>query len=117
MARRSAKKSSPSSVDAGADVNVDQDSQRIDKWLWHARFVRTRGAATQLVEKKRFRVNGRTGIKPSTQVRPGDVLTFNLSSHVRVIKVTAISNRRGGAPDAALLYDDLDDDQNDNAQS
>ncbi len=108
MARRSAKPSNTPSVS-----DQDQDSQRIDKWLWHARFVRTRGAATQLVEKKRFRLNGRTGIKPSSLVRPDDVLTFYLSNRVRVIKINAIANRRGGAPDAALLYDDLEtDDQN-----
>lgn len=106
MARRSPKKIDTLSEHQG-------DSQRLDKWLWHARFVRTRGAATALVEKTRFRINGRTGIKPSALVRIDDVLTFNLSGRVRVIKLTGIAERRGSASDAALLYSDLDTEQKD----
>jgi len=96
----------PASDDAGTN-----EAQRLDKWLWHARFVRTRGAATALVDKTRFRINGRTGVKPSASVRIGDVLTFTLSKRVRVIKIDAIADRRGGAPDAALLYTDMDADE------
>lgn len=105
MGRRNAK-----STDHDVASDVSEAAQRLDKWLWHARFVRTRGAATTLVDKSRFRINGRTGIKPSANVRPGDVLTFTLSQRVRVIRVEAIADRRGGAPDAALLYTDLEDD-------
>jgi len=87
----------------------DQDSQRIDKWLWHARFVRTRSAATGLVTAKRFRINGRTGIKPSALVRKGDVLTFPLGKTVRVIRVLGFSEKRGSAPEAQTLYAAIED--------
>lgn len=114
MARRS-RKSDKSSADHlhDTDMNTDTDgaAQRLDKWLWHARFIRTRSAATALVDKSRFRINGRTGIKPSANVKPGDVLTFTLSKRVRVIRVDGIAEKRGGAPDAALLYTDLDTDR------
>ena len=85
------------------------DSQRIDKWLWHARFVRTRSAATGLVTAKRFRINGRTGIKPSALVRRGDILIFPLGKNLRVIRVLDFSDRRGSASEAQLLYETVED--------
>lgn len=81
--------------------------QRLDKWLWHARFVRTRGAATKLVGGVRFRLNGRTGIKPAQKVRVGDVLTFPLSNRVRVIRILGFAEKRGNATMAQALYEDL----------
>lgn len=94
-----------------APSRPDLDVQRLDKWLWHARFVRTRGAATALVEKARFRLDGRTGIKPAQKVRVGDVLTFPLGKRIRVIKVLAITEKRGNATLAQTLYEDLSEDQ------
>jgi ribosome-associated heat shock protein Hsp15 len=80
------------------------DRQRIDKWLWHARIVRTRSAAAALAESGHVRVNGQR-IKASSQaVRTGDVLTVALDRTVRVMRVTDFSERRGSATDAARLY-------------
>jgi ribosome-associated heat shock protein Hsp15 len=80
---------------------------RLDKWLWHARFARTRSLAAKLVEA-RFRINGNPTEKAHHAVRPGDVLTFPLGPHIRIIKVLALGTRRGPAPEARLLYEDLD---------
>ncbi|MGB0920826.1 MAG: RNA-binding S4 domain-containing protein [Alphaproteobacteria bacterium] len=82
------------------------EAQRLDKWLWHARFVRTRGAATALVEKVRFRLNGRSGIKPAHKVRVGDVLTFPLGNTMRIVHILALAEKRGGAPFAQTLYEE-----------
>lgn len=81
---------------------------RLDKWLWHARFARTRSLAAKLVAEARFRINGNPTGKAHHAVRPGDVLTFPLGPHIRVIKVLALGVRRGPAPEARLLYEDLD---------
>jgi ribosome-associated heat shock protein Hsp15 len=81
---------------------------RLDKWLWHARFARTRSLAAKLVAVARFRINGNPTEKAHHPVRPGDVLTFPLGPHIRVIKVLALGVRRGPAPEARLLYEDLD---------
>jgi ribosome-associated heat shock protein Hsp15 len=83
-------------------------SLRLDKWLWHARFARTRSLAAKLVAAARFRINGNPTEKAHHPVRPGDVLTFPLGPHIRVIKVRALGVRRGPAPEARLLYEDLD---------
>jgi len=80
---------------------------RVDKWLWYARFARTRSSAAKLVTEARFRVNGQPTEKAHHPVRAGDVLTFALGPHIRVIKVVALAERRGGAPEARLLYEDL----------
>ncbi len=82
------------------------DRQRIDKWLWHARVVRTRNAAAKLAEGGLVRVNGTRIDAASRVVRAGDVVTVALD-RVRVLKVAGFSERRGGAPDAALLFEDL----------
>jgi ribosome-associated heat shock protein Hsp15 len=83
------------------------DRQRIDKWLWHARVVRTRTAATALVEGGTVRLNGTRIDTASRPVRAGDVVTVALDRIVRVLRVIGFSERRGAATAAALLYDDL----------
>jgi ribosome-associated heat shock protein Hsp15 len=83
-------------------------SLRLDKWLWHARFARTRSLAARLVAEARFRINGNPTDKAHHAVRPGDVLTFPLGPHIRVIKVLGLGLRRGPAPEARQLYEDLD---------
>lgn len=80
---------------------------RLDKWLWHARFVKTRSLATRLCQNGRIRVNRQVAAKPATAVRAGDVLTFPLNGHVRVIRVLALADRRGPATEARRLYEDL----------
>jgi ribosome-associated heat shock protein Hsp15 len=82
------------------------DRQRIDKWLWHARVVRTRSAAAALADGGRIRVNGQRIEAASRAVRIGDVVTVALLP-VRVLKVTGFSERRGSASDAACLCESL----------
>jgi ribosome-associated heat shock protein Hsp15 len=83
-------------------------SLRLDKWLWYARFVKTRSLATRLVIDGRMRVNGAPTQKAHYAVKVGDVLTFPLGAHIRVIRVLALGSRRGPAAEAQSLYEDLD---------
>ena len=83
------------------------DRQRIDKWLWHARVVRTRAAAAGLVGAGHVRVNGARVAAASRAVRPGDVVTVALDRRVRVLKVTGYAERRGSAEVARGLFEDL----------
>jgi ribosome-associated heat shock protein Hsp15 len=81
--------------------------QRIDRWLWHARLVRTRGAAAALAGGGSVRVNGVRIDAPGHMVRTGDVITVALDRRVRVVKVIGFVERRGPARMAAALYEDL----------
>ncbi|MGI8524970.1 MAG: S4 domain-containing protein [Pseudolabrys sp.] len=83
------------------------DHQRIDKWLWHARMVRTRSAAAALVAAGHVRVNGARLTAPGHAVRRGDVLTLALDRSVRVIRVENFCERRGGPQRARDLYRSL----------
>ncbi len=83
------------------------DRQRIDKWLWHARVVRTRSAATSLVTSGLVRVNGTRITAPSQLVRPGDVATIALDRQVRLLKVAGFAERRGDAEAARVLFEDI----------
>jgi ribosome-associated heat shock protein Hsp15 len=84
-----------------------EDRQRIDKWLWHARVVRTRSAAAALAASGHVRVNGQRIDAASRAVRVGDVLTVALDRTVRVMKVKDFADRRGGPQAAQGLYEDL----------
>jgi ribosome-associated heat shock protein Hsp15 len=81
--------------------------QRIDRWLWFTRLLKSRTLAAALVASGKLRLNGERIEKPSRNVKPGDVLTFPLGHHVRVIRVLAPGTRRGPAPEAQTLYEDL----------
>ena len=81
--------------------------QRVDKWLWFARFFKSRTLAAETVTLGRVRLNGERCAKASQNVRAGDVLTFAAGTQVRVIKVLADGVRRGPAPEARALYEDL----------
>lgn len=83
------------------------DRQRIDKWLWHARVVRTRSAAAALVASGHVRLNGQRIDAPSRAVRAGDVVTIALDRTVRVLKIVGFAERRGSADAARLLCEDL----------
>ena len=83
------------------------DRQRIDKWLWHARVVRTRSAAAALAASGNVRVNGERIDAPSRAVRPDDVVTVALDRTVRVLRVLRFAERRGSADDARALWEDL----------
>jgi len=80
---------------------------RIDKWLWQARFFKTRGLAAALVAGGHLRLNGAKTAKPGHAVGPGDVLTFPQGGHIRVVRIQACGLRRGPAPEARALYEDL----------
>ena len=80
---------------------------RLDKWLWHARFFKTRSIATRFCLSGRLRVNGEPTGKAHYAARIGDVLTFAIGTEVRVIRILALGERRGPAPVAQELYEDL----------
>ena len=81
--------------------------QRLDKWLWFTRVVKTRSLAARLVTEGHVRVNSVRVETASKAVKPGDVVTVALERHVRVLKVLAGGERRGPAPEAQTLYEDL----------
>ncbi|MDH3703716.1 MAG: RNA-binding S4 domain-containing protein [Alphaproteobacteria bacterium] len=83
------------------------DRLRIDKWLWHARFFKSRTLAAKRVTAGGLRVNRKIVKKPNHPVQTGDVLTFATGPRVRVVKIAALGERRGPAPEARLLYEDL----------
>jgi ribosome-associated heat shock protein Hsp15 len=80
---------------------------RLDKWLWHARFFKTRSLASKICRARKVRINGSISTKASTTVKPGDVLTFPQANDIRTIKVLAPGERRGPAVEAQTLYEDL----------
>lgn len=80
---------------------------RLDKWLWHARIVKSRALAVKLIEGTGIRVHGNRVVKPGYGIREGDVLTFSLGERVLVLRVLALGARRGPAPEARALYEDL----------
>jgi len=81
---------------------------RLDKWLWQARFFKTRTLAARYVEKSRCRIDGRAVEKPHAAVAPGMVLTFALGPHVKVVRIMALGERRGPATEARTLYEEID---------
>lgn len=87
------------------------DGQRLDAWLWRARFFKTRSLAATVVAKGRVRVNGDRVAKASRQVRAGDVLTFPQGDAIRVVRVIDFAERRGPADEARLLYEAVEDDR------
>ena len=84
-----------------------RESIRLDKWLWHARFFKTRSLAARAVAEGRVRLNAERVEKPAQSVGPGDALTFPQGNRIRVVRVRALGTRRGPAPEAQALYEDL----------
>ncbi len=80
---------------------------RVDKWLWQARFFKTRRAASKLCLAGKVRLGGRAITKAHYALKPGDVLTFPQARRIRVVRVAALGQRRGPATEAATLYEDL----------
>lgn len=80
---------------------------RLDKWLWHARFYKTRSLAAKVVAAGHVRVNRVRVAKPAFAVAPDDVLTFSRDGVVRVVRIVALGARRGPAPEARTLYEDI----------
>ncbi|WFU32675.1 RNA-binding S4 domain-containing protein [Bradyrhizobium brasilense] len=83
------------------------DRQRLDKWLWHARLVKARTSAAELVVSGHVRINGAREKSPGHAVKAGDVVTVALDNSVRVLKVIGFAERRGDASSARVLYEDL----------
>ena len=98
------------SGDGHGDRNGDRnaDWQRLDKWLWCARFLRHRADCTRLVAGGLVRINRTPTDKPHARVRAGDVLTVPLGQEVRVVRVLALALRRGPAAEATALYQTID---------
>jgi ribosome-associated heat shock protein Hsp15 len=80
---------------------------RLDKWLWQARFFKTRTLAAGQVAAGHVRINGARVVKPAQGVCAGDVLTFAQGTRVRVVRIAALGVRRGPATEAQALYEDL----------
>ncbi len=79
------------------------DKLRIDKWLWAARFFKTRSLACDEIDRGRVQVNG-LAVKPAREVKPGDSIQVRSGHLSRTVTVLAISDKRGPAPVAALLF-------------
>ncbi len=81
------------------------ESVRVDKWLWAARFFKSRSIAVTAIESGKVTVNG-DRVKPSRDVRPGDTVRVRLGPYEHTVIVRAVSDRRGPAAQAALLYEE-----------
>lgn len=80
---------------------------RIDKWLWAARFYKTRSLACDEIDKGRVHVNG-AAVKPAREVKAGDFIELRIGTLIRSLHVNAISDKRGPAPVAALLFQETE---------
>lgn len=85
----------------------NEEKQRVDRWLYFARVVKSRSLAAKLANGGRVRVNRQKIDQASQQVRIGDVLTIRLDRRVIVYRVLALGERRGPASEARTLYEDL----------
>jgi ribosome-associated heat shock protein Hsp15 len=90
-----------------ANTGDVKETQRLDKWLWHARIVKTRSLAAQFVEQGKFRINREKILKPAYAVKSGDVITAAIFGRVRVLRIAGFSARRGPVSEAQALYVDL----------
>lgn len=96
---------------AGPSGKTDQNAAarlRLDKWLWQARFFKSRGLAAEVIEAGHVRVNGTRISRPGRDIGEGDTLTFPQGNRIRVVRILALGLRRGPATEAQALYLDLD---------
>ena len=91
------------------EMSCQPTVQRLDRWLWFARVLKSRTLAAQLIEGGKVRVNRIRVVKPSHTLRKGDVLTVTLRGRVQVLKVLAAGTRRGPPSEARLLYQPVND--------
>ena len=96
---------SPAPLPSRAEPGLE--SVRLDKFLWAARFFKTRALSQQMIEGRKVRIDGQP-VKPARAIRPGTVIELRQGSTRRRIEVLALSEKRGSAPEAQLLYRDLD---------
>ncbi|MFS8036980.1 RNA-binding S4 domain-containing protein [Xanthobacter sp. AM11] len=83
------------------------ERQRLDRWIWHARVVRTRSAAADLVRAGHVRLDGARVTSPAQAVKGGQVLTIALDRQVRVLRIVGFSERRGDATSAHELFEEI----------
>ncbi len=107
MIRKSGNRPSETIMLEHWETTAAGDRQRIDRWLWHARLVRTRSAAAALAAAGYVRVNGARIDAPGRMVRAGDVITVALDRAVRVLKVRGFTERRGPPDGGQNLYEEL----------
>lgn len=93
---------------AGADAVQPGGKTRLDKWLWAARFYKTRSAATEAVQGGKVEVNGERP-KPARTIQPGDEIRIRVGPFEHILHVTALADRRGSAAQAAMLYNETAD--------
>lgn len=86
---------------------MSEPKLRLDKWLWQARFFKSRSIASTMCKARKVRVNGQHAAKASQTVGVGDILTFPQANRIRVIEIIELGTRRGPATEAVLLYNDL----------
>ncbi|KQT60968.1 RNA-binding protein [Methylobacterium sp. Leaf456] len=84
---------------------MSEARQRLDKWLWFARFARTRSMAARLVAEGHVRVNGTRAQAPAKAVHLGDVLTVAAPHGTMLVRILDLGERRGAAPEAQRLYE------------
>lgn len=89
------------------DADAGPDRQRLDRWIWHARVVRSRADAAELIRAGHVRLDGARVTAPGQSVRSGQVLTIALDSRVRVLRVLSFSERRGDATSTIALFDEI----------
>lgn len=87
-------------------ATLGSNGQRIDLWLWYARFAKTRTLSQALITRGKVRINRERISKPSMSIKVGDMVTLTLGPRIRIIRVEAIGSRRGPATEAAELYSD-----------
>jgi len=87
-----------------------EDRQRLDKWLWFARFAKSRTLAAKLVTSGYVRVNGLRTDSPAKAVAVGDVVTVALARTTTVVRIENLGERRGPAPEARQLYSEVQSD-------
>lgn len=97
----------PVDDDGEQDSSRGAGSQRLDKWLWFARVIKTRTQAAGLVTDGKVRINRQRVDKPSHALRPDDVVTVTVRGHVRVLRMLLPGARRGPPPEARTLFEDL----------
>lgn len=93
---------------ASGSTQATDHWQRLDVWLWHARFLKARSDCVRLIEQGLIRLNRQPTDKPHARLRTGDVLTIPLGrAQVKVVRILSLSTRRGPAAEARLLYEEV----------
>jgi len=97
-------------VTRGADAGGEETAGaiRLDKWLWHARFFKSRSLASRVCAEGKVRVDGEVVRKAHHLVRPGNVLTFPQAREIRVVRIQSLGERRGPATEARTLYEHVE---------